>query len=105
MNSTVSFAGKIRISDYSKHIEKSFNTSKAQDKLIVEAAKELAPLESLTVLTNDQVNVFHKLLEKITNIKISNIKNEKGFYRTNNNISYGDRFIRPFAGMKIDISL
>ena len=105
MNNSISFTGTIRLRDYTQRLEKTFTTTKEQDNLLMEAARKLAPESDLTVLTRKQAQNFHKLLEQITNFSISNVKNEKGFYYTDNNITFADRFIRPWAGIHVDINI
>lgn len=106
MNNSISFNGRICLTDYTGHgkITKYFTTSKEQDKLIREAAEQITRLNTLTIMSEAQVKMFHALMEKITNSTIPLIKNKKGFYRTEDNISYADRFIRPWAGIHLDIS-
>ena len=105
MNNSISFTGSIRLSDYTQKIERTFKTTPEQDHLLMEAAKKLAPADTLRVFKNEQVQDFHKLLEKITNSRISNVKNEKGFYHTSNNITYADRHIRPWTGIHVNINI
>jgi hypothetical protein len=105
MNNSISFTGSIRLRDYSKKIERTFKTTPEQDNLLMEAAKKLAPADTLRVFKNEQVQDFHKLLEKITNFKITNVNNEKGFHYARNNITFADRFIRPWAGIHVDINI
>jgi hypothetical protein len=104
MNNSISFSGRINLIDYTHgKVERCFTTTKEQDKLIREAAEQIAPLDSLRIMTDDQIKMFHALLERITDSKISYIENEKVFYRCNHNVSYTDRFIRPWSGIHVNI--
>ena len=105
MNNTISFTGRIRLTDYTGggRVTKCFTTTKEHDQLIKQAAEQIVSLDTLRVMTDEQVKMFHSLMEQITNSTIPFIKNEKGFHRTNNGVTYADRFIRPWSGIHLDI--
>ena len=105
MDNSISFTGKLRIRDYTQDFERTFKTTKAQDNQLFKAAEELCEEGNLKVLTHDAVQKYHKLLETITGLSLTNLKYDKGFYRMPDNIVYADRFIRPWAGIHVDLQV
>lgn len=104
----VSFQGKISVYEWKtldKYIEKTFDTTEAQDKLLKTVADSFTKAGSEAHVHKRKLNFFHNLLEEITNYKIKNLKNDKKFYNGGDYISYKDENSGLLHGIDVEIDL
>ena len=104
----VSFQGKISVYEWKsidKYVEKTFNTTEAQDKLLKMVADSFAKPGHDTPVHKRKLNFFHNLLEEITNSKIKHLNNDKKFYNGGDYITYKDNNSSLLNGIDVEIDL
>ena len=100
----ISFQGRINVYEWTnidKYVERTFTTTKAQDKLIKQVADNFTKEVNDVHVPQRKLQFLHQLLEKITGTKIKNLNNEKEFYNGGNYISYKDNNCRLLNGIEV----
>ena len=102
----VSFQGKISVYEwksFDKYIERTFNTTSAQDKLLKTVADSFAKEGKQIHVSKRKLNFFHNLLEEITGTKIKKLNNDKKFYNGGDYISYKDENSGLLHGIDVEV--
>ena len=102
----ISFQGKISVYEWKsldKYVERTFNTSEAQDKLLKTVADSFAKAGTESHVHRRKLNFFHNLVEVITGHKIKNLNNDKKFYNGGDYISYKDENSALLNGVDVEV--
>ncbi len=103
--SSVSFQGNITVTTWNKTVStfKEYPTTKAQDKLIRDIAKDMGEEGIVHPVNKRQANFLYKLIERFTGREVPKVNTEKVFYNNGDQIIFSDKNPALFDGTRIEV--